>query len=63
MNFSAKWKSMKGYITVYLFSSVKITELNLTADMSFQPVNGLLFDVQNSSIILNFQRRVTYWLL
>lgn len=49
--------------TVYLFTSIKITELNLTADMSFQPVDGLLFDVQNSSITLNFQRRVIYWLL
>ncbi|KAB5584003.1 hypothetical protein PHYPO_G00102370 [Pangasianodon hypophthalmus] len=47
----------------YSIKDIKITELNLTADMSFQPVDGLLFDVQNSSITLNFQRRVIYWLL
>ncbi|KAK2857825.1 hypothetical protein Q7C36_005744 [Tachysurus vachellii] len=47
----------------YSITDIKITELNLTADLSFQPVDGLLFDVQNSSITLNFQRRVIYWLI
>ncbi|XP_053491753.1 phospholipid transfer protein [Ictalurus furcatus] len=47
----------------YSITDIKIKELNLTADLSFQPVDGLLFDVQNSSITLNFQRRVIYWLL
>ncbi|KAI5109058.1 phospholipid transfer protein precursor, partial [Silurus meridionalis] len=47
----------------YSITDVRITELNLTADLSFQPVDGLLFDVQNSSIKLNFKRRVIYWLL
>uniref|UniRef100_A0AAR2KSW4 Phospholipid transfer protein n=1 Tax=Pygocentrus nattereri TaxID=42514 RepID=A0AAR2KSW4_PYGNA len=41
--------------------SVKITELNLTADLSFQPTAGLLFEVHNSSITVNFQRRILYW--
>uniref|UniRef100_A0AAR2LEB4 Lipid-binding serum glycoprotein C-terminal domain-containing protein n=1 Tax=Pygocentrus nattereri TaxID=42514 RepID=A0AAR2LEB4_PYGNA len=43
--------------------SVKITELNLTADLSFQPTAGLLFEVHNSSITVNFQRRILYWFL
>ncbi|KAI5619568.1 phospholipid transfer protein precursor [Silurus asotus] len=47
----------------YSITDVRIAELNLTADLSFQPVDGLLFDVQNSSIKLNFKRRVIYWLL
>ncbi|XP_060775333.1 phospholipid transfer protein [Neoarius graeffei] len=47
----------------YSITNINITELNLTADLSFQPVDGLLFDVHNSSITLNFQRRVIYWLL
>ncbi|XP_053354699.1 phospholipid transfer protein [Clarias gariepinus] len=46
----------------YSLTDIKVKELNLTADMSFQPVDGLQFDVQNSSITLNFQRRVIYWL-
>ncbi|KAK3556913.1 hypothetical protein QTP70_022414 [Hemibagrus guttatus] len=53
---------MKGNLQ-YSITDIKIKELNLTADLSFQPVDGLLFDVQNSSISLNFQRRVIYWLL
>uniref|UniRef100_W5JZR7 Phospholipid transfer protein n=1 Tax=Astyanax mexicanus TaxID=7994 RepID=W5JZR7_ASTMX len=40
---------------------VKITELNLTAALGFQPTSGLLFEVHNSSITVNFQRRILYW--
>uniref|UniRef100_A0A9J8BTM0 Phospholipid transfer protein n=1 Tax=Cyprinus carpio carpio TaxID=630221 RepID=A0A9J8BTM0_CYPCA len=47
----------------YTIKDVKITELNLTSDLRFQPDVGLLFEVQNSSITLNFQRRILYWLL
>lgn len=44
--------------------SVKITELNLThADLLFIPDVGLLFDVQNSSISLSFNRQILYWFL
>uniref|UniRef100_A0A9J7YWE9 Phospholipid transfer protein n=1 Tax=Cyprinus carpio carpio TaxID=630221 RepID=A0A9J7YWE9_CYPCA len=46
----------------YTIKDVKITELNLTSDLRFQPDVGLLFEVQNSSITLNFQRRILYWL-
>ncbi|KAG1963329.1 phospholipid transfer protein [Pimephales promelas] len=46
----------------YTIKDVKVTELNLTSDLRFQPEVGLLFDVQNSSITLNFQRRILYWL-
>ncbi|XP_052456301.1 phospholipid transfer protein [Carassius gibelio] len=46
----------------YTIKNVKITELNLTSDLRFQPDVGLLFEVQNSSITLNFQRRILYWL-
>ncbi|MBN3325140.1 PLTP protein, partial [Atractosteus spatula] len=46
----------------YSINDVKITELNLThADLRFQPDLGLLFEVHNSSITLNFQRRILYW--
>uniref|UniRef100_UPI0037E75C5B phospholipid transfer protein n=1 Tax=Semicossyphus pulcher TaxID=241346 RepID=UPI0037E75C5B len=46
----------------YTITDVKITELNLThVDLSFVPEVGLLFDVQNSSISLTFNRRVLYW--
>ena len=51
-------------LTLHLLSSVKITELNLThVDLRFQPDLGLLFEVENSSITLNFQRRILYWFL
>lgn len=46
----------------YTIKEVKIIELNLTyADLRFQPGLGLLFDVQNSSITLSFERRILYW--
>lgn len=46
----------------YTITDVKITELNLThADLRFIPEVGLMFDVQNSSITLSFQRRILYW--
>ncbi|XP_060897645.1 phospholipid transfer protein [Labrus mixtus] len=46
----------------YTINNVKINELNLThADLAFVPNVGLLFDVQNSSIALSFNRRVLYW--
>ncbi|XP_046892735.1 phospholipid transfer protein isoform X1 [Hypomesus transpacificus] len=46
----------------YTIKEVKITELNLThADLRFQPDLGLLFEVQNSSIALSFERRILYW--
>ncbi|CAN9512219.1 unnamed protein product [Ophioblennius macclurei] len=46
----------------YTITDVKITELNLThADLKFIPGLGLLFDVQNSSISLTFNRRILYW--
>uniref|UniRef100_W5MIH8 Phospholipid transfer protein n=1 Tax=Lepisosteus oculatus TaxID=7918 RepID=W5MIH8_LEPOC len=46
----------------YSIKDVKITELNLThADLRFQPDLGLLFEVHNSSITLNFQRHILYW--
>lgn len=46
----------------YTITDVKITELNLThADLRFIPDVGLMFDVQNSSITLSFQRRILYW--
>ncbi|XP_014826096.1 PREDICTED: phospholipid transfer protein isoform X1 [Poecilia mexicana] len=46
----------------YTITDVKITELNLShADLHFLPDVGLLFDVQNSSIALSFQRRILYW--
>uniref|UniRef100_A0A8C7CJ37 Phospholipid transfer protein n=1 Tax=Oncorhynchus kisutch TaxID=8019 RepID=A0A8C7CJ37_ONCKI len=46
----------------YTINEVKINELNLTyADLAFQPGLGLLFEVQNSSIALSFQRRILYW--
>ncbi|XP_012678075.1 phospholipid transfer protein isoform X2 [Clupea harengus] len=46
----------------YTINNVKITELNLThVDLRFQPDLGLLFEVENSSITLNFQRRILYW--
>ncbi|MGH0185686.1 UNVERIFIED_CONTAM: hypothetical protein FKN15_030735 [Acipenser sinensis] len=42
--------------------SVRITELNLTSsDLRFQPDFGLVFEVHNSSISLNFMRRIFYW--
>ncbi|XP_073726614.1 phospholipid transfer protein [Misgurnus anguillicaudatus] len=46
----------------YTIKNVKITELDLTSDLRFQPDVGLLFEVHNSSITLNFQRRILYWL-
>ncbi|XP_029005966.1 phospholipid transfer protein isoform X1 [Betta splendens] len=46
----------------YTITDVKITELNLThAELQFIPELGLLFDVQNSSISLSFNRRILYW--
>uniref|UniRef100_A0A8B9KI15 Phospholipid transfer protein n=1 Tax=Astyanax mexicanus TaxID=7994 RepID=A0A8B9KI15_ASTMX len=45
----------------YSITNVKITELNLTAALGFQPTSGLLFEVHNSSITVNFQRRILYW--
>ncbi|XP_030632559.1 phospholipid transfer protein [Chanos chanos] len=46
----------------YSIKEAKISELNLTyADLRFQPDLGLLFEVQNSSITVNFQRRILYW--
>ncbi|XP_026205567.1 phospholipid transfer protein [Anabas testudineus] len=46
----------------YTITDVKITELNLThADLQFIPDVGLLFDVQNSSISLSFNRQILYW--
>lgn len=46
----------------YTITEVKITELNLThAELRFIPDHGLLFDVQNSSISLTFNRRILYW--
>uniref|UniRef100_A0A672F9K0 Phospholipid transfer protein n=1 Tax=Salarias fasciatus TaxID=181472 RepID=A0A672F9K0_SALFA len=46
----------------YTITDVKITELNLThAELKFIPNVGLLFDVQNSSISLTFNRRILYW--
>ncbi|XP_074525847.1 phospholipid transfer protein [Halichoeres trimaculatus] len=46
----------------YTITDVKIVELNLThADLQFVPNVGLLFDVQNSSITLSFNRRILYW--
>uniref|UniRef100_A0A7N8WTY0 Phospholipid transfer protein n=1 Tax=Mastacembelus armatus TaxID=205130 RepID=A0A7N8WTY0_9TELE len=46
----------------YTITDVKITELNLThADLRFIPEVGLLFDVQNSSISLSFNRQILYW--
>ncbi|MBN3306247.1 PLTP protein, partial [Amia calva] len=40
----------------------EITELNLTSsDLRFQPDYGLLFEVHNSSITLNFKRKILYW--
>lgn len=49
-------------ICVHLYS-VKITELDLTSDLRFHPEVGLIFEVHNSSITLNFQRKILYWLL
>lgn len=46
----------------YTINNVRIIELNLASDLRFQPDVGLLFEVQNSSITLNFQRRILYWL-
>ncbi|XP_041080728.1 phospholipid transfer protein-like [Polyodon spathula] len=46
----------------YTISNVRITELNLTSsDLRFQPDFGLVFEVHNSSISLNFMRRIFYW--
>ncbi|KAF3690355.1 Phospholipid transfer protein Lipid transfer protein II Precursor [Channa argus] len=46
----------------YTITDVKIRELNLThADLQFIPEVGLLFDVQNSSISLSFDRQILYW--
>lgn len=46
----------------YSITDVKITELNLThANLQFIPEVGLLFDVQNSSISLSFNRQILYW--
>ncbi|XP_076870065.1 phospholipid transfer protein [Brachyhypopomus gauderio] len=45
----------------YSITDVNIADLNLVANLSFQPISGLLFEVQNSSIALNFQRRILYW--
>ncbi|XP_051985497.1 phospholipid transfer protein-like isoform X1 [Xyrauchen texanus] len=47
----------------YTIKDVKITELDLNSDLRFQPDVGLLFEVQNSSITLNLQRRILYWFL
>ncbi|XP_061688888.1 phospholipid transfer protein isoform X2 [Syngnathoides biaculeatus] len=48
----------------YTITDVKITELNLThADLSFLPDEGLMLDIQNSSIALSFRRRLLYWFL
>ncbi|XP_051997167.1 phospholipid transfer protein-like [Xyrauchen texanus] len=46
----------------YTIKDVKITKLDLNSDLRFQPDVGLIFEVQNSSITLNFQRRILYWL-
>ncbi|XP_028303560.1 phospholipid transfer protein isoform X2 [Gouania willdenowi] len=54
-------KGQEGRFT-YTITEVKITELNLThADLQFIPEVGLLFDIQNSSISLSFNRRILYW--
>ncbi|KAM8917377.1 phospholipid transfer protein isoform 2-T2 [Spinachia spinachia] len=45
----------------YTITNVKITKLNLTAELQFIPDVGLLFDVQNSSISLSFHRQILYW--
>ncbi|XP_063071476.1 phospholipid transfer protein [Engraulis encrasicolus] len=46
----------------YTINNVKITEMNLThVDLRFQPDLGLIFEVENSSITLNFQRKILYW--
>ncbi|TKS65623.1 Phospholipid transfer protein [Collichthys lucidus] len=46
----------------YNITDVKITQLNLThTSLQFMPEVGLLFDVQNSSILLNFHRQILYW--
>lgn len=46
----------------YTINNVKIAELDLNnADLQFIPDVGLLFDVQNSSITLTFDRRILYW--
>lgn len=55
-------------LTMYWYSlsliSVRILELNLShVDLQFVPEIGLLFDVQNSSITLSFQRQILYWFL
>ncbi|XP_056605767.1 phospholipid transfer protein isoform X2 [Triplophysa dalaica] len=46
----------------YTIKNVKITELDLTSDLRFHPDVGLIFEVHNSSITLNFQRKILYWL-
>lgn len=45
----------------YSITNMKITELNLTAALGFQPTSGLLFEVHNSSITVSFKRRILYW--
>lgn len=46
----------------YNITDIKIIALDLSnADLSFIPSVGLMFDVQNSSITLSFQRRILYW--
>lgn len=46
----------------YNITDIKIIALDLTrVDLSFIPSLGLMFDVQNSSITLSFQRRILYW--
>lgn len=46
----------------YNITDIKIIALDLSsADLSFIPSVGLMFDVQNSSIALTFHRRILYW--
>ncbi|XP_072412978.1 phospholipid transfer protein isoform X2 [Chiloscyllium punctatum] len=48
----------------YSISGVRITDLDLsTASLSFRPGEGLQFEVKNSSISVNFQRDMLYWLV
>lgn len=64
LNNTFLWKSGFCIECVLFFPSVKIMELNLThADLEFVPGVGLLFGVQNSSIMLSLHRQILYWLL
>lgn len=46
----------------YTINNVKVTELELSnSDLHFQPSKDLVFDINNASISLTFQRKLLYW--